>query len=319
MPKLYLNNSGIISLPIILALIILTGFTGFSAFKSYKANQDSQPSPSPSGIFTPPPSPSPSPDLIGTSPSPTPTPLPSAAPLPSVTPKPSAVPAAGSSSGGGIQTEKGNFRATVVTLPISAQMITDTANDSDCAADCPKKPLADYVNHFGGSAGIHGTYTCPADYPDCAGKKDSFDFSVYNTRLNKWINEGNLGWGGRSMIYQDNGGTYHYQQNAGGVGGIRAGIVNYPGILNNGQITVEDGSLSAKQSSKGAKGGIGFNDSNIFLVVAYGVDMHDFASVFKTLGAKYALNLDGGGSIALYNGGYKAGPGRALPNAIVFK
>lgn len=198
-------------------------------------------------------------------------------------------------------------------------MVTDTANDSDCPADCPVKPLADYVNHFGGYAGIHGTYTCPADYADCASKKNSFDFSIYNSRLSKWINEGNLGWGGRSMIYQDNGGAYHYRQDAGRVDGIRAGIVNYPGILNNGHITVEDGSLSAKQSSKGTKGGIGFNDSNIFLVVAYNVDMYDFATVFKALGAKYALNLDGGGSIALYNGGYKAGPGRQLPNAIVFK
>lgn len=206
-----------------------------------------------------------------------------------------------------------------MTLPIGAQMITDTANDSDCSADCPKKPLADYINHFGGYAGIHGTYTCPSDYADCASKKDSFDFSVYNSRLNKWINEGNLGWGGRSMIYQENSGKYVYRQNAGRVDGIRAAIVNYPGILNDGNITVEPSGLSAKQSSKGSKGGIGFNDSNIFLVVAYNVDMNDFAHIFKSLGAKYALNLDGGGSIALYNGGYKAGPGRQLPNAVVFK
>lgn len=121
------------------------------------------------------------------------------------------------------------------------------------------------------------------------------------------------------MIYQENSGKYVYRQNAGRVDGIRAAIVNYPGILNDGHITVEPSSLSVKQSSKGTKGGIGFNDSNIFLVVAYNVDMHDFANVFKALGAKYALNLDGGGSIALYNGGYKAGPGRQLPNAIVFK
>lgn len=102
-------------------------------------------------------------------------------------------------------------------------------------------------------------------------------------------------------------------------GGLNAGIVNYPGILNNGQITVEANTLSEKQASKGTKGGIGFNTSNVFLVIAYGVDMSDFAAVFKALGAQYALNLDGGGSAALYNGGYKAGPGRTLPNAIIFK
>ena len=31
------------------------------------------------------------------------------------------------------------------------------------------------------------------------------------------------------------------------------------------------------------------------------------------------MNLDGGGSTALYDGGYKAGPGRSLPNAIIVK
>jgi exopolysaccharide biosynthesis protein len=235
-----------------------------------------------------------------------------------VTPKPSTT-AGGASSGGGIQTERGNFRATVVTLPISAQMVTDTASDSDCANDCPTKSLADFVSQNGGYAGINGSYFCPSDYADCASKKNSFDFSVYNSRLSKWINQGQLSWNGRSMIYRDGGG-YHYMQNANGFGGgLSAGIVNYPGILNNGQITVEANQLSEKQAAKGTKGGMGFNGSNIFLVVAYGVDMSDFAAVFKALGAQYALNLDGGGSAALYNGGYKAGPGRALPNAIIFK
>jgi len=36
------------------------------------------------------------------------------------------------------------------------------------------------------------------------------------------------------------------------------------------------------------------------------------------LGVKYALNLDGGGSSALYlNGSYIVGPGRSLPNAVI--
>lgn len=312
-----ISARGIISVPLILVFGVLLGLTAFAAARSYTSPDSMTASPSPSAAATATPAleatPSPSPSL---SPSPTPTPT----VKPSTTPAPSAAPvSAGSTGGGNIQTERGSFRATVVTLPISAQMITDSANDSDCSGDCPKKPLADYINHFGASAGIHGTYTCPADYADCASKKDSFDFPIYNSRLNKWINEDKLGWGGRSMIYQDNGGQYHYRQDAGHVGGIRAGIVNYPGILNNGHITVEGNTLSEKQGSKGTKGGIGFNDSNIFLVVAYNVDMYDFATIFKALGAKNALNLDGGGSTALWQGGYKAGPGRALPNAIVFK
>jgi len=40
----------------------------------------------------------------------------------------------------------------------------------------------------------------------------------------------------------------------------------------------------------------------------------------KAMGMDYALNLDGGSSSALiYNGEYMVGPGRDIPNALVFK
>lgn len=340
-----LNDYGIISIPIIFAFVLLIGLTGYAASRSFMGNPNSGQSPSPSVIFTPSPSPTlepgtcntdadcpadnicqqvvckmaPCPDRCFPKPSPSPSPSPSPTPLPSPKASATPAPASGSSGGGNIQTDVGSFKATVVTLPIGVSMFTDTASDTDCTADCPVKPLADYISGAGGMAGIHGTYTCPADYADCASKKNSFDFPVYNSRINRWINEDKLGWGGRSMIYQEAGGAYKYRQDAGRVDGIRGGIVNYPGILNDGHITVEPSGLSAKQSSKGTKGGIGFNDNTIFLVVAYNVDMFDFANVFKSLGAKYALNLDGGGSVALWQGGYRAGPGRQLPNAVVFK
>ena len=41
------------------------------------------------------------------------------------------------------------------------------------------------------------------------------------------------------------------------------------------------------------------------------------ARVLAALGMQNALNLDSGGSTALWYGGYKAGPGRNIPNAIV--
>jgi hypothetical protein len=219
-----------------------------------------------------------------------------------------------------LHTTRGDFRVQVVTLPISANMVTDTASDSDCPKDCPVFPLAEFVTKNGGVAGITGTFNCPSDYEDCKDKKESFDFSVYNTRLKKWINESNLKWDGRSMIYQDGGG-YHYQQDAKNFSGsLNAGITNFPGILNGGQITVEPNSLPEKQRNRGTKSGVGYGKDNIYLVVAYDADMVEFAEIFKTLGAEYALNMDGGGGTALYhNGGYKAGPGRNLPNAIIFK
>ncbi len=46
--------------------------------------------------------------------------------------------------------------------------------------------------------------------------------------------------------------------------------------------------------------------------------MTDATYVAQTLGATNALNLDGGGSSALsIDGGYRVGPGRLLPNAVV--
>jgi hypothetical protein len=109
-------------------------------------------------------------------------------------------------------------------------MITDTANDNDCAADCPVLPLADYVARNGAYAGINGTYFCPTDYPDCANKKNSYDFPVYNSRLGKWLNATNLFWNNRSMVLKN--GELSFLRNANSYGGGgSAGIVNHPGVL----------------------------------------------------------------------------------------
>jgi hypothetical protein len=268
------------------------------------------------------------------SPSPTITPSPTAIPKPTPaksptasTPKPSQAAVSGPPGVGystiTVATEKGNFSASVLSIDLnSARMITDTGNDSDCSDNCTVMSLADYVGRNGGFAGVNGTYFCPSEYPECAGKKNTFDFSVYNTRVGHWINQGMLSWGSRAIVYFDGSGA-HYNQNASGFsGGLSAGIVNYPGLVDNGNIQIDDSQsgLSDKQRAVGTKVGIGLRDpKNIMVVIARNVNMQQFAYVFKALGAKGALNLDTGGSTALYfNGAYKAGPGRNIPNAIIF-
>lgn len=197
-------------------------------------------------------------------------------------------------------------------------MVTDTASENDCENDCPTLPLKDYVSRNGGFAGINGSYFCPDSYPDCQSKKNAFDFPVYNSSKRKWINQSKLFWNDRSMIYQDGSGM-HFLRNANGFNGsLNAGITNYPALLDNGTVVPEQYSLSEKQVGATTKGGIGYSDSKIFLVIA-NANMTDFAYIFKALGAKYALNLDGGGSSALFYGGYVYGPGRNLPNAVIFK
>lgn len=257
----------------------------------------------------------------------TPSPSPKVTPTKIPTPKPTSAPVSGPPGAGystiNVATEKGNFSVSVLSVDLnSARMITDTGNDGDCGNDCVVMPLADYVAKNGGFAGVNGTYFCPPDYPICAGKVNTFDFSVYNSRLGKWINQGMLSWGARAMVYFDGGGA-HYLQNANSFGGgLGAGIVNYPGLLDNGNVQIDDNhsGLADNQKTKGTRVGIGVrNPKSIMIVIARNASMQDSAYIFKALGATGALNLDDGGSTALYyNGRYMAGPGRNLPNAIIF-
>jgi hypothetical protein len=262
---------------------------------------------------------------------PTPTPLPTTAPTPTLrptsTPRPTPVPFSGPPGTGlnrlTVATPKGNFSATILTFSLDqTRVITDSANDSDCGNNCPVTNLASFVAKNGGFAGVNGTYFCPSTYPECSSKTNSFDFPVYNTRQGKWINGGNLFWNSRAMVYFDGSGA-HYLQNAQSFGGsLTAGIVNYPGLLNDGNIQIDDNQsgLSDKQKAKGTKVGLGVGSNNtVLVVVAQNVNMQEFAHVFKSLGARGALNLDTGGSTAIiYNGNYIYGPGRDLPNAIIF-
>jgi hypothetical protein len=115
----------------------------------------------------------------------------------------------------------------------------------------------------------------------------------------------------------------HYQNSSAGFGGgLNAGIVNYPGLVDGGNVQIDDSQsgLSDKQKAKNTKVGIGLRDSqHVMVVIAQNVNMLEFAHVFKSLGASGALNLDTGGSTAaIYNGRYIYGPGRNLPNAIIF-
>ncbi len=259
---------------------------------------------------------------------PTPTKLPTSTPKPTNSPIPTAPPISGPTGAGltsaTVSTEKGNFSATILTVDLnSAKMITDTGNDTDCQTGCTILALKDYVTRNSGFAGVNGTYFCPDTYPDCASKTNSYDFPVYNTRLGHWINQDKLSWGERrAMVYTDSGGA-HYLNAASSYGGTPiAAIVNYPGLLSGGQVQIDDNQsgLSDKQKAVGTKVGIGVRGSSIItVVVAKNVNMNQFAYVFKSLGADGALNLDTGGSTALiYQGRYIYGPGRGLPNAVIF-
>ena len=123
-----------------------------------------------------------------------------------------------------------------------------------------------------------------------------------------------LFWDGRGMMIFRGGSPQFYPcaKCSNAASDMTGGIVNYPSLLAGGQVLVADG-------AKGTRNGIGFGNGKLFLVSARNSSYLDLANIFKSLGATDALNLDGGGSTAIYDGGYRAGPGRALPNAIIVK
>ncbi|HSD12320.1 MAG TPA: phosphodiester glycosidase family protein, partial [Patescibacteria group bacterium] len=103
---------------------------------------------------------------------------------------------------------------------------------------------------------------------------------------------------------------------------LEAAASNYPALIEGGTVVVQSESRldDGMKTIRGVRGGIGMDDRFVYLVIARTATVPDLADVMKALGATFALNLDGGGSAALWFGGsYAYGPGRLLPNAILFK
>ncbi len=222
-----------------------------------------------------------------------------------------------------IKASSGSFTVDVITANLgSVSVITDTANSDNCADACPAKSLASYIQDHGGFAGINGTYFCPPDYASCAGKVNSYDFPVYNTSLGKWLNQDKLAWTNRALLaFTSSSAVFYPQTNAfSGLSSLKAAISNFPGLVQNGSNIVGNYSLTSAQNTKGNRGGVGVKGSTIYLVIARSASVNDLANVMVALGVDHALNIDGGGSSALYyNGSYKVGPGRSLPNALILK
>jgi hypothetical protein len=261
--------------------------------------------------------------LITPSPTITPTPLATNTPAPTAVPKVSEMFGTGYNSGS-VQTDAGLFSLSCIgSNKNSTRVITDSANESDCQNDCPAKPLAEYVSANGGFAGMNGMYFCPPDYPACADKKNSYDTLFFNSRIHQYINSDNNKYSVIPFLVILSDGTPRFVAHAQEWGrdtGIQAGIAGNPLLIQSGSNVTGNYSLDDKQrNTKSNRGAFVQKGDNIYLCVIRGATVPDSATVYQTLHVDNAINIDGGGSTALYvNGGYKFGPGRALPNAIIF-
>jgi hypothetical protein len=99
--------------------------------------------------------------------------------------------------------------------------------------------------------------------------------------------------------------------------GVDAVLSNYPLLVSGGNV-VYSGGGDPKFVPKGPRGFVAVKGNMVYIGVISSASMEDSAHVLKSLGMDNALNLDEGGSTALWDGGYKAGPGRNIPNAILF-
>ena len=237
---------------------------------------------------------------------------------------PESVPVANAPPGSGysrqqVQTDAGTFMVSIIAADIgSTKVIVDTASDSNCGNDCPVLPLATYVSRNGAYAGVNGTYFCPADYPSCAGKTNTFDLLVMNYKKTYFNSDNNVYSGNPAVIFGDNYVRFVPAASQWGRDTSPNGVLsNYPLLLSGGNITF-GGDDDPKKGSKGARSFVANKGNSVFIGVVHNATVAESARAMKALGMENALNLDNGGSTALWSGGYKVGPGRNLPNVILF-
>ena len=109
------------------------------------------------------------------------------------------------------------------------------------------------------------------------------------------------------------------------INGIERAVINQlvrsPGVYFSGELDPSSGRVLYKAEIRPLHGSwLEFEVTRGDLVYAR-IDRRKkvLATVFlKALGMENALNLDSGGSTVLWSGSYKAGPGRNIPNAILF-
>lgn len=214
------------------------------------------------------------------------------------------------------------------------KIITDTANSEDCSGRCLARPLIDYVCDSNAFAGINGTY-----FDTSVEKLNYYFFPVYNSRLGKMINNDQLKYPttGPIMAFDENNKFYYFKDSRDFAGveqfekkysvKLRAAIGNKPRLIEEGKSLLIDWELDEKQTNvKTTRNAIAFKGDNnstgkgkIYLVIARDSTVVDLAEILKNMGVDYAINLDGGYSSALfYNDENMIGPGRNIPNAILF-
>ena len=218
-----------------------------------------------------------------------------------------------------VSTDVGSFTVSLIAADLnSTRVIVDTASDGDCADSCPVLSLAAYAARSGAFAGVNGSYFCPASYPQCAGKTNSFDTLLMNKNKVYFNSANNVYSTVPAVIFSGSSARFVGQSLEWGRDtGVDAVIANHPLLVSGGQV-VFGGNSDPKQGSKGNRSFVSNKGSTVFIGVVHSATVAESARALAVLGMDNALNLDSGGSTALWSGGYQVGPGRDIPNAVLF-
>jgi exopolysaccharide biosynthesis protein len=219
-----------------------------------------------------------------------------------------------------VETAQGKFMVDIIAADLNTtKVIVDTASDATCKNDCPVKSLGEYAARSGAIAGINGPYFCPESYPSCADKKNSFDTLLMNKNKVYFNSENNVYSVVPVAVFSGNSARFMGRSmDWGRDTGVDAVIANQPLMLLNSNI-VFGGDAEVKRSSRGPRSFIASAGSTAYIGIVHNANVAEAAIVLKEMGIDNALNLDSGGSTALWNNGrYIAGPGRNLPFGILF-
>lgn len=231
------------------------------------------------------------------------------------------------------------YEINIVTIDLANPKLTvatytGTNKDNCYNKPCNVKPLKTYVDEGKAFAAINGAYFCPKDYAQCAGMAGAYYWMFYNARNKSLVNLYQNQFNSGPLITFDSKKQWHFYRSAKtfpGVDALRmvdgaeltAAFSNGPAFIDDGSYVLTDSEIdkldNKSRYTKTNRGGFGMKGSKAYLVIAKKATVPDLGLIMKALGMRYAINLDGGGSSALwYRGGYRVGPGRDLPNSIVF-
>ena len=218
-----------------------------------------------------------------------------------------------------VEADAGKFMVDIISADLnSTRVIVDTAGNETCSTDCPVDSLAAYAGRNGAFAGVNGPYFCPAEYPTCADRKNSFDTLLMNKNKVYFNSDNNVYSSVPAVIFSGSGARFVGQSLEWGRDtGADSVIAAQPMLLSGGNIAF-GGDGDPKKGSRGNRSFIGTNGSSVYIGVVHNATVSEVAHVLKAMGIQNALNLDSGGSTALwYQGKYIAGPGRNTPFGIL--